>query len=88
MNRLFWVAGFRSPNRDCPDEIGTVGKYESDLKEVFPKNSLVKGGGGEVKIRTSKQSIRHRVVSKKKKMAHSTVRAQLVLPHDHRSSQN
>ena len=28
----FWVVGrdvgFRSPNRDCPDEIGTVGKYE------------------------------------------------------------
>ena len=30
-NWLFWVVGrdvgFRSPNRDCPDEIGTVGKY-------------------------------------------------------------
>ena len=30
-NRLFWVVGrdvgFRSPNRDCPDENGTVGKY-------------------------------------------------------------
>ena len=30
-NRLFWVVrrdvGFRSPYRDCPDEIGTVGKY-------------------------------------------------------------
>ena len=30
-NRLFWVVGrdvgFRSLNRDCPDEIGTVGKY-------------------------------------------------------------
>ena len=30
-NRLFWVVGrdvgFWSPNRDCPDEIGTVGKY-------------------------------------------------------------
>ena len=29
--RFFWVVGrdvgFRSPNRDCPDEIGTVGKY-------------------------------------------------------------
>ena len=28
---FFWVVGrdvgFRSPNRDCPDEIGTVGKY-------------------------------------------------------------
>ena len=22
--------GFRSPNRDCPDEIGTVGKYATD----------------------------------------------------------
>ena len=30
-NRPFWVVrrdvGFRSPNRDCPDEVGTVGKY-------------------------------------------------------------
>ena len=30
-NRLFWVVGrdvgFRSPNRDCPGENGTVGKY-------------------------------------------------------------
>ena len=30
-NQLFWVVGrdvgFRSPNRDCPDENGTVGKY-------------------------------------------------------------
>ena len=28
---VFWVVGrdvgFGSPNRDCPDEIGTVGKY-------------------------------------------------------------
>ena len=36
-SRLFWVVGrdvgFRSPNRDCPDEIRTVGKYEADLLE-------------------------------------------------------
>ena len=33
---FFWVVGrdvgFRSPNRDCPGEIGTVGKYAKQLK--------------------------------------------------------
>ena len=28
-----WDVGFRSPNRDCPDEIGTVGTY-GNRKEV------------------------------------------------------
>ena len=36
----FWVVGrdvgFWSPNRDCPDEIGTVGKYELTLPPPPP----------------------------------------------------
>ena len=40
-NRLFWVVGrdvgFRSPNRDCPDEIGTVGKHGRPSRRVDMK---------------------------------------------------
>ena len=38
-NRLVWVVGrdvgFRSSNRDCPDEIGTVGKYVCMIPGVW-----------------------------------------------------
>ena len=40
-NRLFGVVGFRSSNRDCPGEIGTVGKYDIDLLQ----NEFRKGFG-------------------------------------------
>ena len=43
-NRLFWVArrdvGFWSPNRGCPDEIGTVGKYGNDFDWVHEMASM------------------------------------------------
>ena len=46
-NRIFGVVGrdigFRSPNRDCPDEIGTFGKYDFDI-EIYTGSPRVNKG--------------------------------------------
>ena len=70
MNRLFWVigrdVGFRSPNRDCPAENGTVGKYgaprskHKGKKQMFHKlgNKLATSTGNQIKKFLKKKKTR------------------------------